>query len=106
MGASGAPCGKVWGRFWERLEALAASWVVFWVHFFMLVFGVVFKSAFGSIWDGFCLDFIKLGKDFGRFWQAKIEPKIDFWEGAFQYFFRMRFNIDFTWFLGGSKPHK
>ena len=40
----------------------------------MLTLIFVFKCVFFAILEGF-------GNDFGRFWEAKMDVKIDFWEG-------------------------
>ena len=45
-------------------------------------------------------------RDLGRFWEAKMEAKIDFWEGFLRCFFRMRFGIDFGSFFGRPKHEK
>ena len=42
--------------------------------------------------------------DFEEHWGIKMEGKIDFWEGFFLCFFRVRFGIDFGWVLKGSRP--
>ena len=51
-------------------------------------------------------DFFRFLVDFGRFWEAKTEAKIEFWEVFFRCFFRVRFGIDFLWNLGGSDIEK
>ena len=61
------------------------------------------QASFNIAWKS---DFGGFKKDFGRFWEAKTEAKIDFWEVFFRCFFRVRFGIEFSWFLGGSKPEK
>ena len=47
-------------------------------------------------------DFLKFRSDFSRFWEAKVDAKIDFWELFSQCFFRAHFGIDFGWFFRGS----
>ena len=64
---------------------------------------VVFFDLFSK---AFFFDFFRCWVDFGRFWEAKTEAKIDFWDVFFRCFFRMRFGIDFGWIFGGSKPEK
>ena len=54
----------------------------------------------------FFFDFFRCWVDFGRFWEAKTEAKIDFWDVFFRCFFRLRFGIDFGWIFGGSEPEK
>ena len=44
--------------------------------------------------------------DFGRFWEAKPEAKIEFWEVFLRCVFRMRFGVDFGRIFGDSKPEK
>ena len=56
--------------------------------------------------DAIFFDFFRCWVDFGRFWEAKTEAKIDFWEVFFRCFFRVRFGIDFLWNLGGSDVEK
>ena len=56
--------------------------------------------------DAIFFDFFLCWVDLGRFWEAKTEAKIDFWEVFFRCFFRVRFGIDFLWFLGGSELEK
>ena len=51
-------------------------------------------------------DFKGFRRDFGRFWEAKMEAKIYFCEMILPCFFRKRFGIDFGWFFGGSQPEK
>ena len=62
-----------------------------WSLFFRLVSDAVF------------LDFLV---DFGRFWEAKMVPKINFWEVFFDAFIGHDSGIDFGWFFGGSKREK
>ena len=64
--------------------------------------GSVFFLSF--FLDTIFFDFFRCWVDFGRFWEAKMEAKIDFWEVFFQCFFRVRFGIDFGSFFGGSEP--
>ena len=47
-------------------------------------------------------DFLRFRSDFSRFWEAKVDAKIDFWELFLQCFFRAHFGIDFGWFFRGS----
>ena len=51
-------------------------------------------------------DFGGFGSDFGRFWEAKMEAKIDFLKLFLPSFFRLRFGIDFGSFFGGSSHEK
>ena len=53
-----------------------------------LFFWSFFSKAF------FC-GFLGFSYDFARFWEAKMEAKIDFWEVFFRRFFRVLFGIDF-----------
>ena len=54
----------------------------------------------------FQIDFGGFGSDFARVWGTKMDAKIDFWDAFLRYFFRMRFGIDFWWFLVGLKAAK
>ena len=58
---------------------------------------LIFKIGFES-------DFFRFWVDFGRFWEAKMEAKIDFWEVFLRCFFRLRFGIDFGSFFEGPNP--
>ena len=51
-------------------------------------------------------DFFRFFVDFGKFLEAKMEAKIDFWDVFFRCFFGLRFSIDFGWTFGGSEPEK
>ena len=44
--------------------------------------------------------------DFGMFWEAKMEAKIDFRDVSFWCFLRTRSGIDFGWIFGASEPEK
>ena len=54
----------------------------------------------------FFSDFFRCWVDFGRFWEAKTEAKIDFWDVCFQCFFRVSFGIHFGWIFEASEPEK
>ena len=54
--------------------------------------------------DGAILEL--LGSDFGRFWEAKMNAKIDFLDDFFEVIFERNFGIDFDWIFGGSKLEK
>ena len=60
---------------------------------------LIFQIGFGSSIFGFLVDF-------GWFWEAKMVPKINFWEVFFDAFIEDDFGIDFGWFFGGSKREK
>ena len=49
---------------------------------------------------------VRFWSDFGRFSEAKMEPRIDFLDAFLRSFFRMRFGIDFGSFSGGPNPEK
>ena len=63
------------------------------------VLELIFQIGFGCGIFGFLVDF-------GRFWEAKMEAKIDFWVVFFRYFLGLRFGIDFGWIFGGSELEK
>ena len=56
--------------------------------------------------DAIFFDFFRFLVDLGRFWETKMEAKIDFRELFFRCFFRARFGMDFGWNFGGSEPEK
>ena len=60
---------------------------------------LIFQIGFGCGIFGFLVDF-------GRFWEAKMVPKINFWEVFFDAFIEDDSGIDFGWFFGGSKREK
>ena len=45
-------------------------------------------------------------EDFERFWEAKMDAKIDFLDAFFEVIFEHNFGIDFDWIFGGSKLEK
>ena len=49
---------------------------------------------------------VRFWSDFGRFSEAKMEPRIDFLDAFLRSFFQMRFGIDFGSFSGGPNPEK
>ena len=49
---------------------------------------------------------VRFWSDFGRFLEAKMEPRIDFLDAFLRSFFQMRFGIDFGSFSGGPNPEK
>ena len=55
-------------------------------------FWIFFPFAFGS-------DFFRFQKNFGKFWQTKIKPEIDFWEFFFNVFCERDFGIGRFWKL-------
>ena len=55
-----------------------------------------------SLYIALGADFLRFRSDFSRFWEAKVDAKIDFWELFLQCFFRAHFGIDFGWFFRGS----
>ena len=65
-----------------------------------VLFECSLASIFGGFLEVFCkaffFDFFRCWVDFGRFWEAKTEAKIDFWEVFFRCFFRVPFGIDFV----------
>ena len=85
--------GKVAGWSGRVPKCLTSGWVASLVGDFRSVF---FLSFF--------FDFFRCWVDFGKFREAKMEAKIDFWEVFFRCFFRVRVGIDFGLFFGGSEP--
>ena len=49
---------------------------------------------------------VRFWSDFGRFSEAKMEPRIDFLDAFLRSFVQMRFGIDFGSFSGGPNPEK
>ena len=54
----------------------------------------------------FDIDFFRFWMDFGRFWEAKMEPQIEFLHVFLRCFFRVRFGIVLECIFGGSEPQK
>ena len=61
------------------------------------------QASFNIAWRS---DFGGFKKDFGRFWEAKTEAKIDFQVVVFRCFFRVHFGINFGFFFGESNHEK
>ena len=73
-----------------RVEASSAT-----VEAHELIFKIVFRSDFFRFW-----------MDFGRFWEVKMEPQIEFLHVFLRCFFRVRFGIVLECVFGGSEPQK